>query len=219
MSLTQEELFNPKSAGSDENKKLLQMRDDLEKTAARTSTRMTAKPIIYLDLETQRTADDAGGWDKLHKMGVSVAVALTSNELRVFTEKDIKGIVPLLESAKSVVGFNILRFDFKVLAGYQGIDLSKVKAVDMMVDVSEVSGHRIGIDALVEATLGITRDINGLDMVELWKKGRLEKVIEGCCNDVLMMKALHEYGCEHGKVFYYPEGSKRRKSIAVKWSK
>ena len=195
------------------------MRDDLEKTAACASTHMTAKPIIYFDLETQRTAAEAGGWDKIHKMCVSVAVALSSNELRVFTETDIKGVVPILESARAVIGYNIVGFDFRVLAGYRGINLSKVKAVDMMVDVSKSCGLRLGIDALTKATLGITKESDGLQMIKLWQQGRIEKVIEGCCNDVLMMKALHEYGCEHGKVFYYPEGSKRRKSIAVDWKK
>lgn len=113
---------------------------------------MTSNSTIYFSIMTKRTAADAGGWDKIHKMGVSVAVALSSDGLHVFTEKDIKGIVPLLESAKSVVGFNIVGFDFKVLAGYRGVKLNKVNPVDMMMDLREETGLRISIDLLTEAT-------------------------------------------------------------------
>ena len=32
------------------------------------------KNTVYFDLETQRTANDVGGWDKKSSMGVSIGV-------------------------------------------------------------------------------------------------------------------------------------------------
>ena len=33
-----------------------------------------AEDIVYFDLETQRTANDVGGWGNKHMMGISIAV-------------------------------------------------------------------------------------------------------------------------------------------------
>ena len=36
--------------------------------------------IVYFDLETQRTANDVGGWDKKYQMGMSVGVTYSTAE-------------------------------------------------------------------------------------------------------------------------------------------
>ena len=36
--------------------------------------------IVYFDLETQRTANDVGGWDKKHEMGMSLGVTYSSRD-------------------------------------------------------------------------------------------------------------------------------------------
>ena len=38
--------------------------------------------IVYFDLETQRTANDVGGWDKKHEMGMSVGVTYSTKDER-----------------------------------------------------------------------------------------------------------------------------------------
>ena len=44
--------------------------------------------IVYFDLETQRTANDAGGWDKKRDMGMSVGVTYSTalGEYRIYSE-------------------------------------------------------------------------------------------------------------------------------------
>ena len=39
--------------------------------------------IVYFDLETQRTANDAGGWDKKAAMGMSVGVTYSTRPQRI----------------------------------------------------------------------------------------------------------------------------------------
>ena len=94
--------------------------------------------VIYLDVEIQRTAPEVGGWDNLHKVGVAVAVALSAetNQLHIFTEKEIKKLSPLLQAADCVIGYNIVNFDFKVLNGYRQMSLDHVKCFDLMGSVS-----------------------------------------------------------------------------------
>jgi DEAD/DEAH box helicase domain-containing protein len=36
--------------------------------------------IVYFDLETQRTANDVGGWGKKHEMGMSLGVTYSSKD-------------------------------------------------------------------------------------------------------------------------------------------
>lgn len=175
--------------------------------------------VIYLDIEIQRTAPEVGGWDNLHKVGVAVAVAFSAetNQLHIFTEKEIKKLRALLEAANCVIGYNIVNFDFKVLKGYRQMSLDHVKCFDLMTDIASVTGFRIPLASLRAATLRAAPQRDGLDMIKLWKKGKIEKVIEGCCNDVLAMRSLHEYGITHGEVFYFPGDSKRRRRIKVAW--
>ena len=37
-----------------------------------------AKNILYFDLETQKSADEVGGWGNISKMGMSIGVTCSS---------------------------------------------------------------------------------------------------------------------------------------------
>lgn len=177
---------------------------------------MGAEPFVYLHLETLRTAYEVGGWYH-EKLGVSVAVALTANRLRVFTEKNINKVAALLANAELVIGYNLVDFDFKVLSGYRGMKLHRVRHLDLKQSAEDGAKVRVMLGSLTSATLGTVIEGGGLEMVSLWKEGAVEKVVERCCNVVLAIKALHEYGCDQGHVFYFPSESKHRKRIEVDW--
>ena len=36
------------------------------------------KNIVYFDLETQKSAEEVGGWDKISRMGMSIGVTYSS---------------------------------------------------------------------------------------------------------------------------------------------
>jgi DEAD/DEAH box helicase domain-containing protein len=50
-----------------------------------------SRNIVYFDLETQRTANDAGGWDKKRDMGMSVGVTYStaSGQYQIYSEKRV----------------------------------------------------------------------------------------------------------------------------------
>jgi hypothetical protein len=170
---------------------------------------------VYLDLETRRTAAEAGGWNKLDQLGVSIAVTITSDGLRVFTEDEIQRLAGVLAHAERIVGFNLRNFDLKVLEGYAAFSIGKARTVDLLDEVERAAGRRVSLQALASATLGITLSRDSLDMVKCWKEGRVLDVIEGCSNDVLAIQALDEYAREHGELFYFPPESQQRERIAV----
>ena len=49
------------------------------------------RDIVYFDLETQRTAHDAGGWERKRDMGMSIGVTFStaSGEYRIYSEAGV----------------------------------------------------------------------------------------------------------------------------------
>ena len=85
------------------------------------------KNIVYFDLETQKSAEDVGGWDKISNMKMSVAVtySTTRGDYKIYGESQVEDLIRELMRADLVVGFNNLRFDYEVLHGYTVLDLTQ----------------------------------------------------------------------------------------------
>jgi hypothetical protein len=179
-----------------------------------------ARDIVYFDLETQRTANDAGGWDKKHEMRVSIAVTYSTalGEYRIFQEKDVDALVDQLVKADLVVGFNVVNFDYEVLARYTVLDLAHTaRTLDMLVEIEKVLGHRLSLDSVAGATLGVGKTGDGLDAIRWWREGRLLEIAEYCCFDVKCTKLVHEHGAAHRQL-HYVDKFRNKKSVAVAWS-
>src|SRR6476660_3474800 len=113
--------------------------------------------IVYFDLETQRTANDAGGWNRKGDMRMSVGVVFStvSGRYEVFSETEVDRLIQRLRRADLVLGFNVLNFDYHVLMGYTILDhVAELQTTDLMVDMERWSGHRPGLDTIAQATLG-----------------------------------------------------------------
>lgn len=179
-----------------------------------------ARDIVYFDLETQRTANDAGGWDRKRDMGMSLAVTYStaSGEYRIFPEKDVHALVDQLLRADLVVGFNIINFDYEVLSGYTILDLAHTApTLDLMVEVEKKIGHRLSLDSIATATLGVGKTGDGLDAIRWWREGRVLEIAEYCCFDVKCTKLVHEHGARH-KTLQYIDKFQNRKTIQIDWS-
>src|SRR5215213_1563643 len=118
------------------------------------------RDIVYFDLETQRTANDAGGWDRKGNMRMSVGVVFstTTGKYQVFSEERVNQLIERLRGADLVVGYNVLNFDYHVLMGYTILDLiHELPTADLMVDVEQRVGHRLALDTIAQATLGVNK--------------------------------------------------------------
>jgi len=179
-----------------------------------------ARDIVYFDLETQRTANDAGGWDKKHEMRVSIAVTYSTalGEYRIFEEKDVDALVEQLVKADLVVGFNVINFDYEVLSRYTVLDLAHTaRTLDLLVEIEKILGHRLSLDSVASATLGVGKTGDGLDAIRWWREGRLLEIAEYCCFDVKCTKLVHEHGASHRQL-QYVDKFRNKKSVAVQWS-
>ena len=176
--------------------------------------------IVYFDLETQRTANDAGGWDRKCNMRMSVGViySTATGTYQVFSEARVNELIDRLRRADLVVGFNVLNFDYHVLMGYTILDLiNQLPTADLMADVEQRLGHRLGLDSIANATLGVQKTAAGLDAIRWWREGRVMEIAEYCCFDVKCTRLVHEYGVTNRQL-HYNDRFQQRKSMRVEWN-
>jgi DEAD/DEAH box helicase domain-containing protein len=176
------------------------------------------KNVVYFDLETQRSADEVGGWNNIQRMGMSVGVTYsTAHEAyRIYGEKQVDELIRELQRADLVVGFNNLRFDYEVLHGYTALDLRQLPTLDMLVDLQATLQHRLSLDSIATATFGVEKTAEGLQAIEWFKAGKLYEIAEYCCYDVKLTKLVHEYGSQNRQLHYTNRFGKKL-TVPVKW--
>lgn len=175
--------------------------------------------IVYFDLETQRTANDAGGWDRKRDMGMSVGVTYSTalGKYRIYSETRVDELVEQLTRADLVVGFNVINFDYEVLMGYTILDLPHmIPTLDMLADLESRLGHRLSLEAVASASLGTGKTADGLDAIRWWREGKVLEIAEYCCFDVKVTRMVHEYGCRERKLKYGDRFGQIRQ-VAVDW--
>jgi DEAD/DEAH box helicase domain-containing protein len=177
-----------------------------------------ATNIVYFDLETQKSADEVGGWGNISKMGMSVGVTYSTarGDYKIYGEKQVDDLIADLQRADLVVGFNNLRFDYEVLHGYTAFDLTQLPTLDMLVVLNETLGHRLSLDSIATATFGVEKTAEGLQAIQWFKEGKLTEIAEYCCYDVKITKLVHEYGAQQ-KQLHYTNRFGKKLTVPVKW--
>jgi DEAD/DEAH box helicase domain-containing protein len=176
------------------------------------------KNIVYFDLETQKSAEEVGGWNKIRDMRMSVGVTYSTvrGDYRIYTEKQVDDLLKELQRADLVVGFNSLGFDYEVLHGYTIYDLRQVPTLDMLTEVKRMLPHRLSLDSIAHATMGVEKTAEGMQAIHWFREGKLLQIAEYCCFDVKITRLVHEYGVRHRQLFYTNRfGTKL--SVPVSW--
>ena len=174
--------------------------------------------VVVFDLETQRSFAEVGGRSQFHRLGVSVGVAYRYDldEYLVVNEETISELVTLLLEASLVVGYNIRGFDYEVLRAYTEENLHKLPTLDLMFDLEERLGFRPKLDSVASATLGEGKTADGMQALEWWRLGEIDKIIEYCREDVRVTRDLYDFGKRHRWVHVSRFGGKPRK-VEVEW--
>ncbi len=174
--------------------------------------------IVYFDVETQKLFQDVGGRDAsklLLACGVTWSTA--RNDFAVYWEQDAADLVAELKAADRVVGFNSIGFDYEVLKPYaRNENFRTFRSTDMLQDIYRTLNFRLSLDTIARATLGTTKTADGIQSVQWFRNGELEKVAEYCKADVDITRRVYEFGCANGFVHYYSKlGSKLK--VVVNW--
>ncbi len=163
---------------------------------------------ITLDIETKNMFSDVGSNDPTD-LDISVVCIHDSldDSYRSFTESNLKDLWPILESADMLITWNGDHFDIPLLNKYYPGDLTKIKSLDLMKEVVNVLGRRLKLDTVAQASLGKAKSGNGLEAIEWWLAGEVDKVIKYCIDDVKITKEVYEYAISNSSLKYKDNGS------------
>ncbi len=170
-----------------------------------------APRVVFLDLETQRSAEEVGGWHNAHLMRVAVAVLYDARHDRFerFGEAEVAQLLARLQEAELVIGYNVRRFDYAVLRGYTDRDLSALPTFDMLDAVQRRLGFRLPLGHLAEETLGVPKSGDGLQSLAWWREGRVAEVAAYCQRDVELLRDLLRHAERHGFLCFRTRGGER----------
>lgn len=160
---------------------------------------------------TQDLFDDVGGRDNVDKLKVACAVTYSTakNDFTVYWEQDVPALLAELKSATKVIGFNLQPYSSQ-------IRLASIPTLDMMLDLQKNFGFRVSLNSLASASLGAAKTADGVQSVEWFRRGELDKVAEYCKADVDITRRVFEFGRDNGFMFYKSKlGSKLK--AAVNW--
>jgi DEAD/DEAH box helicase domain-containing protein len=176
---------------------------------------------LVLDIETKKTFDEVGGREHMHLLGVTVVGVYdySSDSYTVYEEKDLGLLQNALINASLIIGFNHIGFDLPILQSYFSIDVKTLPVFDIMVDFYEKMGHRVGLDSIAKATLGVGKTGHGLDAIKFYREGRMQELKDYCLNDVKVTKDVFDFGIQNGKIHYLSKFGNQKKELEVDWKK
>jgi len=158
---------------------------------------------IVLDIETSNSFADVGKYDpSLLKVSLVGLYSYKTDEYTSFLEPELPKLWRLLESADRIIGYNLFGFDYQVLNTYYPGDLMKFPTLDIMLDIEKVIGFRVKLDDVAHASLGTGKSGNGLQAIEFFRKGEIQKLRDYCLQDVKVTKEVYEFGLKNGNVKY-----------------
>ncbi len=149
---------------------------------------------LVIDIETKNSFEDVGGRDGLKNLDVSVVGVYSYKEDRYisFDEHELQALGELMQKSHLIVTFAGVRFDIPVLAKYFPWNINAIKHFDILEEVESRLGRRIGLGILAEANLGVGKTGHGLEAIELYRQGEMDKLKSYCLNDVKITKDLYE---------------------------
>ncbi|MBI1999103.1 MAG: ribonuclease H-like domain-containing protein [Parcubacteria group bacterium] len=158
---------------------------------------------IVLDVETKNMFSDVGSNDPtLLDLSLVAIHDSATDAYSSYLSEELPRLWPIIERADALIGFNSDHFDIPLLNKYYLGDLTRIKSIDLLATVKDALGRRIKLDTIAEATLGINKSGNGLQAIEWWRNGEIEKVRHYCIQDVRITKDIYDYALKNGHLKY-----------------
>ena len=163
--------------------------------------------IVTFDIETIG-GFSRGGFDiKDLELTICCTHDSETDSYESFLKEDLPKLWKLFDQADVIVGFNSDHFDIPVLNKYYPGDLSTMRSIDLLAEVSNVLGRRVKLDAIAAGTLGTKKSGSGLDAMKWWKEGNIKKLREYCIKDVEITRKIFDYALQNGSLKYKELGA------------
>ena len=173
---------------------------------------------VVLDVETQKGFHEVDR-KKLHLLKVSVACVYDSgtDSYLAFEEKEMLKLEEVLKKADLIIGFNVRDFDMEVIAPYLITPVKNFPVLDILVEFEKARGHRISLQSVAQATLGMSKSGSGWDAIKLFADGRFEELKKYCIDDVKITREIYEYGLKHKKIKFTSNRDYQTYEVPVSW--
>jgi len=158
---------------------------------------------IVFDIETKNTFQEVGS-NRSADLDISLLVIYDylDGTYKTFTEQNMADLWPILEQTDLLIGYNSDHFDIPLLDKYYPGELTAIGSLDLLNEIRASLGRAVRLDNVAEATIGVGKSGHGLQAIEWYKKGEMDKIEKYCRDDVKVTKDIYEYALKHGKLKY-----------------
>lgn len=183
---------------------------------------------VVVDVEIQKCIDQVeGGWNATDKLGISVACVweYSTERMKIYGPDDVEALRNRLLKADKISGYNIVNFDYPViwsknkrqwldhcLQPNEWLNSLLNKTNDLLRRIWTALGNTnlegpcglkgTSLQEIASATLGKGKIGNGADAPKWYQAGQLYKVIDYCCDDVMLECDLTDFIDQYGYVIH-----------------
>jgi DEAD/DEAH box helicase domain-containing protein len=162
---------------------------------------------VVFDIETKNIFQEVGS-NNPTDLSISIVGIYDSqtDSFKTYLEDELPELWPILETTDLLIGFNSDHFDLPLLNKYYPGNLDKIKSLDILKEIQKSAGRRMKLDQVAEGTLGVNKSGHGLDAINWWKNGEIEKLRNYCLDDVRITRDLYNYAIQNQKLFFREGG-------------
>ena len=176
---------------------------------------------LVFDIETSDVFDSVKKNPEDLTLAVVAVYSYPDDTYTAYTKETLPDLWKIMRNIDTLIGFNNNHFDTPILNKHAPIDLAKeYNSIDLLGSVRQSLGRRIKLDWIAEGTLGTNKSSDGLQAVEWWKQGEVEKVKQYCIDDVRITKKIFDYALKNQELRYSDLGSVHTIPIDIsRWEK
>jgi DEAD/DEAH box helicase domain-containing protein len=174
--------------------------------------------VITFDIETY--GDFGSGAKAFDNLELTICCIHDSetDSYDSFLKEDLPRLWKIFEHTDLLVGYNSDHFDIPILNKYYPGDLTKIRSLDLLKEISNSLGRRVRLDSIAEGTLGTKKIASGLEAMRWWKEGNITKLREYCLKDVEITKKVLDYALANGSLKFKELGIKKEVKLDTsKW--
>ncbi len=172
---------------------------------------------IVIDIETTTLVESG---EPVVSLDISVVGAYdySDNTYHTYTTDELNDLWERIQKTNTLIGFNSDHFDIPLLNKYCPFDLKAMTSFDILRELRKIIHRRVSLNAVAQGTLGIAKSGKGVDAVEWWKKGEIERVKKYCNDDVEITKRVFDYLRENNLLKFVDGGILYEKKIPINWN-
>ncbi len=147
---------------------------------------------IVFDIETKNTFGDVNSHIPEFDVSVVGVYSYAEDKYSIYDEHQLEELGEILKRAHPLIGFSSKRFDVPVLAKYYKFNLAAIPHYDILETLEKSFGRRVGLGVLAEANLGMGKTGKGLEAIDLYRNGEMDKLKAYCLQDVKLTKGIFD---------------------------